>query len=65
MVLAGGFGTRLRSLITDVPKSLAPVAGRPFLIHLIEKWVAQGAKDFIDIGIPEDYLEFCNWIQRD
>ena len=47
MVLAGGFGTRLRSLITDVPKPLAPVAGRPFLIHLIEKWVAQGAKDFI------------------
>ena len=47
MVLAGGFGTRLRSLISDVPKPLAPVAGRPFLVHLIEKWVAQGANEFI------------------
>ena len=47
MVLAGGFGTRLRSLVSDVPKPLAPVAGHPFIFHLIEHWVAQGVKDFI------------------
>jgi len=46
-VLAGGFGTRLRSIVSDVPKPLAPVAGKAFLVHLIHNWVAQGADDFI------------------
>jgi D-glycero-alpha-D-manno-heptose 1-phosphate guanylyltransferase len=31
IVLAGGFGTRLRQVVNDVPKPMAPVAGRPFL----------------------------------
>ena len=47
LVLAGGFGTRLRSLISDVPKPLAPVAGQPFIVHLIDHWVAQGVNDFV------------------
>ena len=47
MVLAGGFGTRLQSLVSDVPKPLAPVAGRPFIAYLIDHWLAQGVRDFI------------------
>ena len=47
LVLAGGFGTRLRSLVSDVPKPLAPVAGKPFIVHLINHWVEQGVNDFI------------------
>jgi NDP-sugar pyrophosphorylase family protein len=31
IVLAGGRGTRLAGVIRDLPKPLAPVAGRPFL----------------------------------
>lgn len=31
IVLAGGFGTRLRQVLSDLPKPMAPVAGRPFL----------------------------------
>lgn len=31
IVLAGGFGTRLRKVVADVPKPMAPIAGRPFL----------------------------------
>lgn len=42
LVLAGGFGTRLRSAVADVPKPLAPVAGRPYLHYLDESWTAQG-----------------------
>jgi D-glycero-alpha-D-manno-heptose 1-phosphate guanylyltransferase len=42
LVLAGGFGTRLRSAVADVPKPLAPVAGHPFLYYLHESWTAQG-----------------------
>jgi len=35
VVLAGGLGTRLRALVPDVPKPMAPVAGRPFLEILL------------------------------
>ena len=31
IVLAGGLGTRLRGVVGELPKCLAPVAGRPFL----------------------------------
>jgi D-glycero-alpha-D-manno-heptose 1-phosphate guanylyltransferase len=31
VVLAGGLGTRLRSVVSDVPKPMASIAGRPFL----------------------------------
>ncbi len=47
LVLAGGFGTRLRSVVSEVPKPLAPVHDRPFLHHLIECWIEQGIKQFI------------------
>lgn len=35
VILAGGFGTRLKSVIADVPKPMAPVAGKPFLAYLL------------------------------
>lgn len=44
-VLAGGFGTRLRSAVADVPKPLAPVASRPYLDYLIDHWIAQGVTE--------------------
>ena len=36
VVLAGGMGTRLRSAVPDLPKCMAPVAGRPFLAWLLD-----------------------------
>ncbi len=47
VVLAGGFGTRLRSVVSEVPKPLAPVAGRPYLHYLIEQWLEQGVDRLI------------------
>lgn len=41
-VLAGGFGTRLKAALGDVPKALAPVADKPFLQLQIGLWVSQG-----------------------
>ena len=36
LILAGGLGTRLRSVVDDRPKLLAEVAGKPFVANLIE-----------------------------
>lgn len=44
IVLAGGFGTRLRAVVGDVPKPLAPVAGRPFLAWLLDRLAATGIR---------------------
>lgn len=44
IILAGGFGTRLRSVISDVPKPLAPVAGRPFLAWMLDDLATQGIR---------------------
>lgn len=35
VILAGGFGTRLRDTVPDVPKSMAPIAGKPFIDLLL------------------------------
>lgn len=47
LVLAGGFGSRLRSAVPYIPKPLAPVNGKPFLIHLMENLVLQGGREFV------------------
>lgn len=44
IVLAGGFGTRLRGVVDDVPKPLAPVAGRPFLAWLLDRLADGGMR---------------------
>lgn len=36
VILASGYGTRLRPLTYDTPKSMLPVAGRPFITYLLE-----------------------------
>ena len=47
LVLAGGFGTRLKSAIPEVPKALAPVGSVPFLLLQIEHWMSQGINSFV------------------
>ena len=42
ILLAGGFGTRLRSVVPDLPKPLAPVQGRPFITYLLDQLVEAG-----------------------
>ena len=42
IVLAGGFGTRLQQVVTDVPKPMAPIAGRPFLEILLGELAQKG-----------------------
>jgi NDP-sugar pyrophosphorylase family protein len=42
MILVGGLGTRLRSVLPDHQKVVAPVAGRPFLFRLLDQLADAG-----------------------
>ena len=42
IVLAGGLGTRLRSVVNGIPKPMAPINGVPFLEHLLSYWIDAG-----------------------
>jgi len=47
IIIAGGFGTRLRPLTTRHPKHVLPVAGVPFLMHQISKLADAGITDVV------------------
>ena len=47
IILAGGLGTRLRDTVPDLPKCMAPVAGKPFLHYVLAYLQKQGVNRFI------------------
>lgn len=47
MVLAAGFGERMRPLTLSVPKPLVPLAGRPLIDHVLNRLAASGVKTAI------------------
>ena len=47
VILAGGLGTRLRPVVSDRPKVLAEVCGRPFLTYLLDQLQAAGAGEAV------------------
>ena len=53
VILAGGMGTRLRSVVNNIPKVLAPVEGRPFLAWILDELVLDG---FNNICLATGYL---------
>ena len=58
IILAGGLGTRLRSVVSDLPKCMAPVAGQPFLKHVIRYLLSQGIEKFIfSLGYKHELIE--------
>ena len=58
IVLAGGMGTRLRSVVADLPKCLAPVAGRPFLDWLADALEESGFNHLIlSLGYRHEAVE--------
>lgn len=58
VILAGGFGTRVRHLLPDVPKPMAPVAGRPFVEWVVRFFARHGCTDFIlSTGFLSDVIE--------
>ena len=47
VILAGGLGTRLNSLLKEKPKCMALINGKPFIDILIDNCIKQGLKRFI------------------
>lgn len=47
LILCGGFGTRLRDVVKDKPKCLAPINGKPFIDILLDDYIKQGLKRFV------------------
>jgi D-glycero-alpha-D-manno-heptose 1-phosphate guanylyltransferase len=47
VILAGGLGTRLRGVVDNIPKVMAPVNGRPFLEYQMEHLYRQGIRTFV------------------
>jgi mannose-1-phosphate guanylyltransferase len=50
LVLAGGLGTRIRPVLGDTPKLLAPIGDRPYLSHLLD-WLRRFGARRIVLGL--------------
>lgn len=58
IILAGGLGTRLRSVVSELPKCMAPVAGWPFLFYVINYLRLQGIEHFIfSLGYKHEAIQ--------
>ena len=58
IILAGGLGTRLASVVSDVPKPMAPVAGKPFLEQVLKSLPLQHiAKVILAVGYKYEKIE--------
>lgn len=58
VILAGGFGTRIKHLLPDIPKPMAMIAGRPFLEWVIRYYFGQGIKKFVlSTGYRSEVIE--------
>jgi D-glycero-alpha-D-manno-heptose 1-phosphate guanylyltransferase len=47
ILLVGGFGTRLKTAVGDIPKPMADINGKPFLEYLLNYLYKQGVNEFI------------------
>jgi D-glycero-alpha-D-manno-heptose 1-phosphate guanylyltransferase len=58
IILAGGFGTRLRGVIKDLPKPMAPVNGRPFLTYILDYLIDYDyTKVVLSVGYLHEIIE--------
>lgn len=57
IILAGGFGTRLKSVVADVPKPMAPINGKPFLEILLSDLAKKGfTKAILSVGYMSEKI---------
>jgi len=65
LILAGGFGVRLRELVHGQPKHMAAINGRPFLRRLVTMLIKRGIKEivfavgYLPQSIKDEFKEYC------
>ena len=58
IILAGGFGSRLQSVVSDVPKPMAPVNAKPFLTYIFEFLKKNGIENIIlSVGYKHEIIQ--------
>ncbi len=58
IILAGGLGTRLRSEVKDLPKSMASINSRPFMEYLLDQLISEGVTRFIfSVGYKAEFIQ--------
>lgn len=58
IILVGGFGTRLQSVVKDVPKPMADINGRPFLCYILEYLLKNGIeKVILSVGYKKEIIQ--------
>ena len=58
IILAGGLGTRLKGVISDIPKPMAPVANQPFLKYILDYLKQQGVgRIILSVGYKYEVIE--------
>ena len=60
LILAGGKGTRLRTVVSDVPKPMAPVCGKPFLDFLLKQLKDENVSSVIVSMLQQLFFELLN-----
>lgn len=63
IVLAGGFGTRLSSVLKGLPKPLADINGIPFIEYLFQNWIQHGFSDFI-LSLHYEADKIIDFVER-
>jgi len=58
LILAGGMGTRLKSVVPDLPKPLANISGKPFLWWLLKELSEQGITEvYLSVGYLHEQIQ--------
>ena len=63
VILAGGLGTRLRSKVSDLPKCMAPGAGKPFLEHQLD-YLARFSVEKVILSLGFLHKVVIDWVER-
>ncbi|MCT7604564.1 nucleotidyltransferase family protein [Aliarcobacter butzleri] len=58
IVLAGGLGTRLKSVVSNVPKPMAPIEDKPFLEYILKYLKKSGiTRVILSVGYKSEIIE--------
>ena len=58
IVLAGGLGTRLKSVVSNVPKPMAPIGNKPFLEYILKYLKKNGiTRAILSVGYKSEIIE--------